>query len=84
MSSKISLSSSLSKWYQSFSKRLHPGDQTDTQRILGVSVIENQVKMATSKYEIEKFDGKNGFGLWKLKTVTPLENFGLDETLQDE
>ncbi|RVW17541.1 Retrovirus-related Pol polyprotein from transposon TNT 1-94 [Vitis vinifera] len=40
--------------------------------------------MATSKYEIEKFDGKNGFGLWKLKTVTSLENFGLDETLQDD
>ena len=35
-------------------------------------------------YEIEMFNGKNGFGLWKLKFVALSGNFGSDELLQDE
>lgn len=39
--------------------------------------------MATSKLEIEKFDGKDDFNLWKMKKQTLLGNLGLDEAIVD-
>ena len=47
---------------------------------------------SSSKLEIEKFDGSNDFGLWKMKILPHLGNLGLDlaqeiffsETMDDE
>ena len=42
--------------------------------------------MASSSYkvEIEKFDGSNDFGLWKMKMLAHLGNLGLDFALKDD
>lgn len=39
---------------------------------------------ASTKHEIENFDGTNDFGLWKIKMLAHLGNLGLDETLEGE
>ena len=39
---------------------------------------------SSSKLEIEKFDSSNDFGLWKMKMLTYLGNFGLDLALGKE
>ena len=39
--------------------------------------------MATSKLEIEKFDGKCDFNLWKMKVQALLRNLGLNEAIID-
>ena len=39
--------------------------------------------MATSKLEIEKFDGKCDFNLWKMKVQALLRNLGLNEAILD-
>lgn len=36
------------------------------------------------KFEIEKFDGKGDFGLWKFKMLAQLEIQGLLSVLQEE
>ena len=33
---------------------------------------------SSSKVQIEKFDGSNDFGLWKMKILPHLGNLGLD------
>ncbi|KAJ4885668.1 Retrovirus-related Pol polyprotein from transposon TNT 1-94 [Raphanus sativus] len=35
------------------------------------------------KFEIERFDGKGDFGLWKYKMIMQLELLGLDSTIQE-
>ena len=39
---------------------------------------------SSSKVEIEKFDGSNDFGLWKMKMLAHLGNLGLDLALGGE
>ena len=39
--------------------------------------------MTTSKLEIEKFDGKCDFNLWKMNVQALLENLGLKEVIID-
>ncbi|KAL5557874.1 hypothetical protein UlMin_034085 [Ulmus minor] len=39
---------------------------------------------SSSKVEIEKFDGSNDFGLWKMKMLAHLGNLGLDLALGKE
>ena len=39
---------------------------------------------SSSKVEIEKFDGSNDFGLWKMKMLAHLGNLGLDFALDDD
>ena len=39
---------------------------------------------SSSKVEIEKFDGANDFGLWKMKMLAHLGNLGLDLALGKE
>ena len=39
---------------------------------------------SSSKVEIEKFDGSNDFGLWKMKMLAHLGNLGLDFALEDD
>lgn len=36
---------------------------------------------STSKVDIEKFDGSNDFGLWKVKMLAHLGNMGLGKAL---
>lgn len=36
---------------------------------------------STSKVDIEKFDGLNDFGVWKVKMFAQLENMGLEKAL---
>ena len=36
---------------------------------------------STARYDVEKFDGQNDFGLWKMKMRASLGNFGLEEAL---
>ena len=40
--------------------------------------------MASFKFEMEKFDGKNDFNLWRAKMMAHLGNLGLDEALKGE
>ena len=40
--------------------------------------------MSSMKAEVEKFDGKNDFGLWRIKMEAHLGNLGLDEALSGE
>ena len=40
--------------------------------------------MSTSKFEVEKFDGKNDFSLWRAKMMAHMGNLGCEETLQEE
>ena len=40
--------------------------------------------MSTSKFDVEKFDGKNDFNLWKEKMMAHLGSLGLDEALKEE
>ena len=40
--------------------------------------------MSNPKSDIEKFDGKNDFILWKIKMEAHLGNLGLDEALKGE
>ena len=37
-----------------------------------------------TRYDIEKFDGQNDFGLWKMKMRALLGNLGLEEALKGE
>ena len=39
---------------------------------------------SASRYNIEKFNGSNGFSLWKIKMQTLLDNLGLKEALKEE
>ena len=40
--------------------------------------------MSTSKFEVEKFDGKNDFSLWRAKMMAHMGNLGCEEALQEE
>lgn len=40
--------------------------------------------MSTSRYEVEKFDGRNDFNLWREKMIAHMGNLGLDEALKSE
>ena len=40
--------------------------------------------MSTAKFDIEKFNGKNDFYLWREKMKAHLGNMGLDEALKGE
>lgn len=40
--------------------------------------------MTTSRFEVEKFDGRNDFNLWREKMIAHLGNLGLDDALQGE
>ena len=40
--------------------------------------------MSSFKYNIEKFDGKNDFNLWRKNMIAHLGNLGLDEALKGE
>ena len=40
--------------------------------------------MMSFKYEMEKFDGRNDFNLWREKMMAHLGNLGLDEALKGE
>ena len=37
--------------------------------------------METTKYDLEKFNGKNDFGLWRLKIRASLVQQGLEDAL---
>ena len=37
---------------------------------------------SSARYDIEKFDGTNDFGLWRIKMKALLGNLGLDEALE--
>lgn len=37
----------------------------------------------SGKFEVEKFDGKGDFGLWKYKMLMQLELLGLDYMIQE-
>ena len=40
--------------------------------------------MSSYKIELEKFDGKSDFNLWREKMIAHLGNLGLDEALKGE
>lgn len=40
--------------------------------------------MSTSRFEMEKFDGRNDFNLWIEKMIAHLGNLSLDEALNGE
>ena len=40
--------------------------------------------MSNFKFDIEKFDGKNDFNLWREKIMAHLGNLGLDKALRGE
>ena len=40
--------------------------------------------MSTSKFEVERFDGKNDFSLWRSKMMAHLGNLGYEEALKKE
>ena len=40
--------------------------------------------MTSFKIDMEKFDGKNDFNLWREKMIAHLGNLGLDEALKGE
>ena len=39
---------------------------------------------SATRYDIEKFDGYNDFGLWRMKIRALLGNLGLEEALEGE
>lgn len=39
---------------------------------------------SATRYDIEKFDEQNDFGLWKMKMRALLRNLGLEEALKGE
>ena len=39
---------------------------------------------SVTRFEMEKFDGKGDFGMWKFKMLMQLELHGLGKVLQDE
>ena len=39
---------------------------------------------SVARYEVERFDGTNDFGLWRLKMRALLGNLGLEEALDGE
>lgn len=39
---------------------------------------------SVTRFEMEKFDGKGDFGMWKFKMLMQLELHGLRKVLQDE
>ena len=42
------------------------------------------MKATSGKFEVEKFDGKGDFGLWKYKMLCQLEIVGLGSVLKEE
>jgi len=61
-----------------------PGRVPDSQQVVSelkvTDLRERSTEMAT-KFEIEKFDGKNNFGLWQIKVRAIFVQQELDETL---
>ncbi|KAL5567657.1 hypothetical protein UlMin_024232 [Ulmus minor] len=51
---------------------------------LNLTTISCEMASSSSKVEIEKFDGSNDFGLWKMKMLAHLGNLGLDLALGKE
>lgn len=45
---------------------------------------QNKMDPTRGKFEIEKFDGKGDFGLWKFKMLAQLEIQGLLSALKEE
>uniref|UniRef100_A0A803P6L6 Uncharacterized protein n=1 Tax=Cannabis sativa TaxID=3483 RepID=A0A803P6L6_CANSA len=39
--------------------------------------------METSKFEVEKLDGKNDYCLWEVKMMAHMGNLGLEEALKE-
>ena len=39
---------------------------------------------SATRYDIEKFDGTNDFGLWRIKMKTLMGNLGLKEALEPQ
>ncbi|EXB77510.1 hypothetical protein L484_015435 [Morus notabilis] len=82
---------SSTNWYQSFPRNdLLKASLTDwgflqfevqDSRFAG---HEFSLKMSMMKFDIEKFDGKNDFNLWREKMMAHLGNLGLDEALKGE
>ena len=42
------------------------------------------MKATSGKFEVEKFDGKGDFGLWKCKMLCQIEIVGLGSVLKEE
>ena len=40
--------------------------------------------MSTSKFEVERFDSRNDFSLWRAKMMAHLGNLGYEEALKKE
>lgn len=48
------------------------------------SLVKIILIMSTSRFEVEKFDGRNDFNLWREKMIAHLGDLGLDEDLNGE
>jgi len=49
-----------------------------------VSIPPQYIPVSSTKFEVEKFDGKGNFGMWKCEVMDILVQMNLDFTLEDK
>jgi cell division cycle protein 20 (cofactor of APC complex) len=48
------------------------------------SIPLQYIPVSSTKFEVEKFDGKGNFGMWKCEVMDMLIQMNLDFTLEDK
>jgi cell division cycle protein 20 (cofactor of APC complex) len=48
------------------------------------SIPPQYIPVSSTKFEVEKFDGKGNFGMWKREVMDMLVQMNLDFTLEDK
>ena len=70
----------VTNWYQNQVSHQEPSRFVRIQHILARMAST----ASTAQYDVEKFNGQNDFGLWKMKMRALLGNLGLDKALKAE
>ncbi|KAL7246770.1 hypothetical protein ACSBR2_001803 [Camellia fascicularis] len=54
------------------------------EEIVSLSIQGRRSSISNAKFEVEKFDGRNNFGMWKCKVLDVLIQHELDIVLDDK